>query len=171
MRHSRKRIGHVSIFCFLVALLLIGIHSVDRPLSGKRLHHDGVIFQKGSGDCGVAALAMFLRYHGKVVVYDSLIAQVNLSEAGTNFYRMRQAALAYGVPVQALSMDIQNCNDLPRYVPLVAHLRTHHFVIVESSDSLGNLIVIDPKAGRMSVSVSAFVKYSTSRFLTGCGPE
>jgi ATP-binding cassette subfamily B protein RaxB len=171
MCHSRKRIEHVSVFCFLVALLLIGIHSVDRPLSGKRLHDDGVIFQKGSGDCGVAALAMFLRYHGKVVVYDSLSVQVNLSKEGTDFYQMRQAALAYGVPVQAISMDIQQCHDLPRYVPLVAHLRTHHFVFIESSDSLGNLTVIDPKAGRMSVPVSAFVKYSTSRFLTGYCPE
>ncbi len=104
-------------------------------------------------ECGVAALAMVLAYHGRHVTNEELRQVTGVSRDCVNAADMARAARHYGLECKAYSREPDALDDLPR--PFLAHLRFIHFVVVEGVTAT-DILINDPAAGRSRVPMEKF---------------
>jgi ATP-binding cassette subfamily B protein len=105
--------------------------------------------QMTADDCGAAALAMVMRYHGR------LISQVTLREAlatrsvGTDLSSLIKAAERFGFSAKAEKLAPEG---LPALEPgVILHWRRNHFVVLAEVDGR-DAVVLDPVVGRRRLS-------------------
>ena len=119
-------------------------------ISGKHeLANDHVVRQQHPNDCGPAVLTMLLRAKGKDVSLQGLTQEMELSPEGASMANLLRTCRRHGLPVECGRIGFHELKEIP--LPAVAFVRGNHFVLVESVDDDGNLVIADPASGRARV--------------------
>ena len=103
-------------------------------------------------DCGAAALAMALGYHGRHVPLAEMHTATGTGRDGTDALRLAEAATTYGLRARGVATELDDLGVLPR--GSVLHWGEAHFVVLDSTSRRG-VTVVDPAAGRYRVSWQA----------------
>jgi ATP-binding cassette, subfamily B, bacterial len=103
-------------------------------------------------DCGAAALAMALAYHGRHVTLAEMHTATGTGRDGTDALRLAEAATTYGLRARGVATELDDLRVMPR--GSVLHWGQAHFVVLESASRRG-VTVVDPAAGRYRVAWQA----------------
>jgi ATP-binding cassette, subfamily B, bacterial len=107
------------------------------------------VAQAEMADCGAAALAMALAYHGRHVPLAELHAATGTGRDGTDALRIAEAATTYGLRARGVATELDDLRVLPR--GSVLHWGEAHFVVLDATSRRG-VTVVDPAAGRYRLS-------------------
>jgi ATP-binding cassette subfamily B protein len=107
------------------------------------------VAQAEMADCGAAALAMALAYHGRHVPLTELHAATGTGRDGTDALRIAEAATTYGLRARGVATELDDLRVLSSGT--VLHWGEAHFVVLESTSRRG-VTVVDPAAGRYRLS-------------------
>ncbi len=110
------------------------------------------IAQAEMADCGAAALAMALGYHGRHVSLAEIHEATGTGRDGVDALRLAEAASAYGLRARGVATELDDLRALPRGT--VLHWGAAHFVVLEATSRRG-VTIVDPAAGRYRLSWSA----------------
>lgn len=111
---------------------------------------EGVFFQRGSSDCGAAALKMIFENHGIRVGYDNLLAELSTSPAGTSMLRLKQLSETRGLRCEGWRLTFTDLRRAP--LPAILFVGGRHFVVLDSFTVSGEALIRDPSRGRLCVS-------------------
>ncbi len=103
-------------------------------------------------DCGAAALAMALAYHGRHVRLADLHAATGTGRDGVDALSLAEAAASYGLRARGVFAELDDLALLPRGT--ILHWDASHFVVLDSTSRRG-ISIVDPIAGRYRVSWTA----------------
>jgi ABC-type bacteriocin/lantibiotic exporter with double-glycine peptidase domain len=110
------------------------------------------VAQAEMADCGAAALAMALAYHGRHVSLAEMHTATGTGRDGTDALRLAEAATTYGLRARGVATELDDLRVMPRGT--VLHWGQAHFVVLESTSRRG-VTVVDPAAGRYRVTWQA----------------
>src|SRR5260370_15841909 len=110
------------------------------------------IAQAEMADCGAAALAMALGYHGRHVSLAEMHDATGTGRDGVDALRLAEAASSYGLRARGVATELDDLRVLPRGT--VLHWGAAHFVVLESTSRRG-VTIVDPVAGRYRVTWKA----------------
>jgi NHLM bacteriocin system ABC transporter peptidase/ATP-binding protein/NHLM bacteriocin system ABC transporter ATP-binding protein len=106
-----------------------------------------------AAECGAAALAIVLEYHGRYVSLDVLRDDCGVSRDGSNAYFIKEAAKKYGLEVRAFRKPAEGLTD--RKPPFIVFWQWNHFLVVEGFTSR-RVRLNDPAIGRRTISTEEF---------------
>ena len=106
------------------------------------------IAQAEMADCGAAALAMALGYHGRHVSLTEMHDATGTGRDGVDALRLAEAASSYGLRARGVATELDDLRVLPRGT--VLHWGAAHFVVLDSASRRG-VTVVDPAAGRYRI--------------------
>ena len=112
-----------------------------------------VVMQMEALECGAAALAMILAYHGKWVPLEKVRADCGVSRDGSNLKDMADAAAAYGLKVDPYRCGMDDIKTLP--VPAIIHWNFNHFVVLNGFKK-NKAVINDPARGTVEVPLDDF---------------
>ena len=178
---NRRRSAILTLVLMSGALALATLAASDLPRLGRLvaraelarsdaefLGSDGVVFQSALNDCGPAALANLMRIVGVATPStDSLMVLAGTKPRGTTAGGLIRAASRFNL---SLMLTRLTPADLPHTrLPFIAWVNRNHFVTVTGRSLSGRLTVVDPTAGRYSISEEGFEKIwsGESILLTG----
>ncbi len=113
--------------------------------NGWRRRRVDQIAQMESTECGAAALAMILAYHGHHAPLAEVRQACGISRDGASALAIVKAARTYGLQAQGVALELEQLPDLA--LPAILHWDFDHFVVVERVDRTGATLV-DPASGR-----------------------
>ena len=131
-------------------------------IGGTYQGSDGVRFQRGLTDCGVAALEMVFAEHG--IQTDSLEpvrSLVTARDSGLTMLEMRDIAVAHGLTAEGLRMNLAALQRAK--LPSIASF-PDHWVVVDRVTS-ETVEIRDPSIGRVKLSHERFLGQWTSNIL------
>lgn len=99
-------------------------------------------------ECGAAALAMVLDFHGASVPLVDVRTACGVARDGSNAARVLAAARDYGLRALGLKRELEQLTTLP--LPAILHWEFNHFVVLERLSRRAAWIV-DPAKGRLRV--------------------
>lgn len=135
-------------------------NQVHAHLSARRVP---TRLQYQTTECGVAALAMILAYHGRHVPMEDIRRVTGVSRDCLNAADMVRAGRHYGLECSAYSREP---DDLRRMsFPFVVHVRFIHFVVVEGMTA-DRVLVNDPACGRSEIPIEQFDESFTGIVIT-----
>ncbi len=143
----------------LLTLILLGgcgaFAVAYRVLNGIRfLGMGGVILQRGTNDCGAAALCMILEHHGISSNVGQLIQDLQTTTDGTTLLELKRAAERRGLPSVGWRISGRDLPEIP--LPAIAFLRKGHFVVLDRVEPDGSVIVRDPARGTLWMTSDSF---------------
>src|SRR5262245_57155318 len=104
-------------------------------------------------ECGAAALAIVLGYHGRIVPLSQLREACGVSRDGSNAASVVKAARRFGLEARGLATELEDVQRLAP--PFVIFWNFNHFVVVEGFRAK-RAFLNDPATGRRSVSLAEF---------------
>ncbi len=110
------------------------------------------IAQAEMADCGAAALAMALAYHGRHVSLAEMRDATGTGRDGVDALRLAEAATTYGLRARGVATELDDLRALA--CGTILHWGAAHFVVLESTSNRG-VTVVDPMAGRYRVGWTA----------------
>lgn len=120
----------------------------ELPKSRKRSKVPTVM-QMEAVECGAAALAMVMGFHGKHVPLQTLRDECQVSRDGTTALQLAKVARATGMTAKGARKDLHELDQLQ--TPFIAFWSFYHFVVVEGWDH--NWVYLnDPATGPRRVS-------------------
>jgi ABC-type bacteriocin/lantibiotic exporter with double-glycine peptidase domain len=115
--------------------------------------------QMEATECGAAALAMILGYHGHHAPLPEVRQACGISRDGASALAIVEAARGFGLEAQGVRADLEQLALLP--LPAILHWDFDHFVILESLKP-GRAVLVDPAVGRRRMNLE-----EVSRRFTG----
>src|SRR5205085_7635618 len=98
------------------------------PVPKNRLAAQPWIGQREEADCGVAALTMVARAHGRVMQIDQVRQLTPVGPRGTSLEELRQAAAALGFGARAVRVGLDRLADVR--LPAISLMQSAHYVVV-----------------------------------------
>ena len=111
------------------------------------------VLQFEATECGVACLAMVLRYYGCHVTVSELREHCGAARDGVTALALVRTAQQYGLRARGLAMKPSDLRFVTQ--PAIVHWQFGHFLVVERWSPKG-VRVIDPARGRMWLSADEF---------------
>ena len=127
---------------------------LDRFPALKRLAHGRssrripLVRQLSATDCGAAALAMVIAYHGKEVPLTEIRQTLGVGRNGTTASALLRAGRLYGLRGRGVRAEVEDLSALPSGTILYWEFR--HYVVLEQVGT-DSVRIVDPAAGRRDV--------------------
>jgi NHLM bacteriocin system ABC transporter peptidase/ATP-binding protein len=117
----------------------------------KKVKRSPVILQMEAVECGAAALAIILAYHGAWVSLEQLRIACGVSRDGSKASNIVKAARRYGLAARGYSVEPPALALIPK--PCIIHWNFNHFVVLEGIKG-GRAYINDPATGRRRISMA-----------------
>ncbi|MDO5753318.1 peptidase domain-containing ABC transporter [Arthrobacter sp.] len=118
-----------------------------------------VILQTAETDCGPAALASLLRFHGKPVTLEKVRSMMDPGRDGASGLVVRKTAAELGLVLGARLLDSEQLStelaSLP--APFLIHLSRQHYLVVEKVRGT-QAFVMDPAIGRRTLTLTSLAE-------------
>ena len=124
--------------------------TAERKLpQNRRRSRVPTVIQMEAVECGAAALAMILEYHGRHIPLQTLRDVCQVSRDGTTALQLAKVARGYGMSAKGARKDLHELDTMA--TPFIAYWNFYHFVVVEGWDRKW-VYINDPAAGPRRVS-------------------
>jgi NHLM bacteriocin system ABC transporter peptidase/ATP-binding protein len=109
------------------------------------------ILQMEAVECGAAALAIVLAYHGTWIALEQLRVACGVSRNGSNALNVIKAARRFGLAARGFRKEPSALNELP--MPCIIHWNFNHFVVLEGIRGQ-TAFINDPGVGRRQIDIA-----------------